>query len=377
MATLVVSDLHLGSRMAGDVARFPAVRAPLLEAAARADEVLILGDAVELRERPPAVAMEVAQGFFADLGEAVGASRVTIVPGNHDHVLIGPWLERRRRVEPDGMLGLEQRVDPAQASEFAQDIARWMPQSTLEIAYPGVWLRDDVYALHGHYLDRHLTMPSIECLGTRAVERFTRSGRREAPGPVEDYEAVFGPVYAWLFALARESRIDGKVSGAGSSHAAWEILVGDGSKQPLRHRALARVGFPVAVAALRAAGLGPLSSELSGTELRRACLRAIGEVLERLEVTAPHVIFGHTHRSGPYPGDDAGEWRAPTGSRLINTGSWTFEPRFAPEGQGRTPYWPGMAVTVGEEGPPQLRALLSDASSDDLQALRTEVVGAR
>ena len=29
---------------------------------------------------------------------------------------------------------------------------------------PGLWPADGVYATHGHYLDRHLTVPSFERL---------------------------------------------------------------------------------------------------------------------------------------------------------------------------------------------------------------------
>ena len=61
--------------------------------------------------------------------------------------------------------------------------------------------------------------------------------------------------------------------------------------------------------ALNRAGLGPLRADISGPELRRGALRAFGEVLTRLRVDAPHVIFGHTHRAGPLPADDRYEWR--------------------------------------------------------------------
>ena len=81
--------------------------------------------------------------------------------------------------------------------------------------------------------------------------------------------------------------------------------------------------FPVVVAALNRAGLGPLHADVSAVELRRAALRASHEVLGRLEVPAQHVIFGHTHRAGPLPGDDP---RQPEWGRLLNTGSWVYEP---------------------------------------------------
>ena len=50
MKTLVVSDLHLGAARRVDLLRRPELRAPLLEALARGDRLVLLGDALELRE---------------------------------------------------------------------------------------------------------------------------------------------------------------------------------------------------------------------------------------------------------------------------------------------------------------------------------------
>ena len=76
----------------------------------------------------------------------------------------------------------------------------------------------------------------------------------------------------------------------------------------LRRRALV-AGFPLAVAALNRAGLGPLRAEISSGELRRAGLRAMDEVAARLGLGDAYVVFGHTHRAGPLPGDREQEWR--------------------------------------------------------------------
>ena len=74
-------------------------------------------------------------------------------------------------------------------------------------------------------------------------------------------------------------------------------------------------------------GLGPFGADISAHELRRAGLRAMGEVVSRLGVQdARHVIFGHTHRAGPLPGESEGWW-LPGGARLTNTGSWIYERR--------------------------------------------------
>jgi hypothetical protein len=112
--------------------------------------------------------------------------------------------------------------------------------------------------------------------------------------------------------------------------------------------------FPVAVAALNRAGLGPLRPDVSGPELRRSALRATREVLTRLGVPpATHVIFGHTHRAGPLPGDDRSEW-----GRLLNSGSWLYEPAWLGDSPRESPYRPGFAAIVGDDGPPELVNLL-------------------
>ena len=74
-------------------------------------------------------------------------------------------------------------------------------------------------------------------------------------------------------------------------------------------------GFPVAVAALNRLGLGPLRTDISSDALRAAGLRAMREVADRLKLGDAHVVFGHTHRAGPLPGDDERDWDAGTLTR--------------------------------------------------------------
>ena len=83
-------------------------------------------------------------------------------------------------------------------------------------------------------------------------------------------------------------------------------------------------------------------------------------MLRRLGVRAPHVLFGHTHRSGPWPRDDPAEWTTAAGSRLLNTGSWVYQPHFLSGEPNASPYWPGTAVLVEDDGPPRLIRLLGD-----------------
>ncbi len=175
--TVVISDLHLGSSGGIDLLRRADIRETLWAELEAADEVVLLGDAIELRDRPLSAALEAARPFFDELGSVVGEARVLIVPGNHDYHLLNEWLERRR-LDQAGALGLEQRIPLGSAGPLAE-LTKGMGKAQIELTYPGVWLREDVYATHGHYMDRHLTVPTFERLAVAAVERIL-GGAKEA-----------------------------------------------------------------------------------------------------------------------------------------------------------------------------------------------------
>ncbi len=111
--------------------------------------------------------------------------RIVLVPGNHDHRLAEPLLDEVALA--GDALGLEHRGLPA--GEPATRIAGWLGKAELGIAYPGVWLRDDVYATHGHYMDCHMSLPRLECVAAAAV---MRAGGAQPPDPATpaDYERV-------------------------------------------------------------------------------------------------------------------------------------------------------------------------------------------
>jgi hypothetical protein len=241
-------------------------------------------------------------------------------------------------------------------------LAGWFSPHPLSVAYPGVWLRDDVYAMHGHYADRHTTVPMFERLGAGAMARLL--GSSPQPG-AEGYEAILAPIYAWLYAVAQRRDTSIGQSSHGPSARAWRALASDshGGWRRRISRAAAGAAFPVVIAGLDHAGLGPLRSDISGPALRRSALLAVGEVLAGLEIDADHVIFGHTHRAGPLPGDDRAEWTAPSGARLLNTGCWIDEPAFLGPRPHESPYRAGFAAALGESGPPELVNLLDGRQS--------------
>jgi predicted phosphodiesterase len=371
--TIVVSDLHLGSGGDIDLLRRPQVRETLWAEIQGADEVVLLGDVVELRDRPLAEALELARPFFDELGSALGAGRVLVVPGNHDHHLLDDWLERRRLSE-SAPLGLEQRI-AVESGPLAQLVAG-MGRTPIELAYPGAWLRRGVYATHGHYLDRHLTVPTFERLAVAAVERVlggTRAISEEpgAPGDsgsasVEDYERALAPVYAFLFALAQAGSTPERLAGANPSARVWQALGGGyGRAARLRGWLLGTVALPGAVGVANRLGLGPVRSDLSPGAITRGGLEAIAEVVRRLGIDADHLIFAHTHRRGPMRAETG--WRMPEGTRLWNTGSWVYAPGLVGRTAADSPYWPGTVAVLGDDGPPVLHHLLDDRSRTELR----------
>ena len=364
MVTLVVSDLHLGAVLGGDVLRRPAIRDRLFASLDGVDHVVLLGDVLELREQPLSVILAAAYPFFEELGEALGGGRVTVVPGNHDHQLTGPLIEARRMRAGAKPLGLEERAKAGSAGPLAA-LARRMPRTEVTLAYPGLWLRPDGYAIHGHYLDCHITVPRAEVLGIAATRRVLGRSADDARS-IEDYEAIVSPLYAFTYQLAHATGEGQLAVGTDFSTRVWTRL--NSHRPTFGSRLMGAVGIPVAVGLLNRVGLGPFTPDLSGPSLRRAGLRAIGKVLERLRVEAEHVLFGHTHRAGPRPAD-AGDpdWVTPSGSRLTNTGSWVYERSVVGRNPGESPYWPGGCALVRDDGPPELRNLLADVGHDALR----------
>jgi hypothetical protein len=335
-------------------------RAGLLGVVEGCDRLVLLGDLLELRHGPLREALRAAREPLRELGAALGPDgEVVIVAGNHDHHLIHGWTQRRAAAGPPAPLGLESAVD-WRDGEPLEVIAGLLAPARVRGAYPGVWVRDDVYAIHGHYVDLHLTVPTIERLGAGVMRRVVALSPG-GPHTAEDYESVLVPIYAWVHAIAQLADPDRSGVLHGGSVRGWQALTGPGRRR-LRARATA-LAWPLVVAGLNRARLGPLRPQLSGPALRSAGLQAIGEVASRLGVQAEHLIFGHTHRAGPLPGDELAEWRAPGGTQLVNSGSWVHEPAFLGADPASSPYRPGFAVLVGDDGPPELHNLLDEDPS--------------
>jgi predicted phosphodiesterase len=376
VTTAVISDLHLGSGGGIELLRREEIRELLAERLTGIDRLVLLGDVIELRDRPLAEALELSRPTLEALGAiaARAGAEVVVVAGNHDHHLVEPWLQARA-LEAAPPLGLEQLGDPDPGPLGA--VAEAMAPGQVRFAYPGLWLREDVYATHGHYLDRHLTIPTLERLGVAMVERLLGieaggpdpldpPSERAAPLSPDEYERVLLPVYSFLYGLA-QATVGGRVGGADPSLRIWRLLSG-GETRTARMRSwlLGSVALPGAIGVANRLGLGPVGSDLSPRAIARAGIAAMGAVVERLGISADHVIFGHTHRRGPLS-SDAG-WTV-NGTGLWNTGSWVHTPTLLGNAAAESPYWPGTIAIVGDDGPPELVHSLDGLSREELAGI--------
>jgi predicted phosphodiesterase len=327
--TLVISDLHLGSRIERDVLRRPEPLATLLAALEGVDRLVLLGDVVELLHgASPAPAAPVLRA----IGTRLGRDReVLIVPGNHDAALVRPWLRRH------GVPGAVDAAVPLDATPLLAEIASYLAPARVTVRYPGAWLSERIWATHGHYLDRHLLPESAYGIARGLLGRVPRDGARPS-----DYEQRRSPsvtaVEGWLGRWLPRPL-------AALAEGAAELA-----------RAATMPGIPRRLLSHRHA---PLTRLLLGLQMRRASIPALARVVHRLGVDADWVVFGHVHRCGPLAGDDPAQWAGPNGRpRIANTGSWVYEPLLLHRAEPPHPYWPGGAVVIEDDGDPRAVGLL-------------------
>ena len=206
---------------------------------------------------------------LARLGERLGERPVVVVPGNHDHALVADWLARAHAAARRSSSAARRstRRSPRRA------LAAMLAPAPVEIAYPGLWLADGVYATHGHYLDLHMTVPTLERLAVAAAagSRSPGGGAGTTRARRTTTRRVVTPVYAWAHAAAQTGRASDTVDGGRTIEGLERAAPRARAARSLRARALA-AAFPLAVRALNAAGLGPAAQR--ALDRRAAPLRA-------------------------------------------------------------------------------------------------------
>lgn len=336
--TLLISDFHIGSRSRSCVLEQRAPLERLLREVMHCDRLVLLGDIVELLEGRAQAALSAAAPILTAIGQAAGPGReIVIVPGNHDRPLIRPWL---RRASTD--LPVDATVPPDASPILARLLGHLHP-ATVEVRYPGMWLTPEIYATHGHYLDRHLIPVSnwgrLRGLRGHVPDEQGRPGDYERPGRVHA-----SPLMRWL-----PTPLADAVGGLGSlARATTMPAIQEGVLDPR---------------------IAPVTSHLLSLQMRRHALPAMARVVRRLGIDAEWVLFGHVHRLGPLDPDDPEQWRGPDGSpEFLNTGSWVYEPRLVNRASPPHPYWPGGAVVLEDGQPPRSTGLLDSLSAEQLHS---------
>jgi Calcineurin-like phosphoesterase len=324
LTTLVLSDLHLGNRAQRDVVRVSVVQERLLDALAGIDRLVLLGDLAELVTRSPRRSLAIAEPVLRAIGRRLGPGKeVIFVPGNHDGPLVRAWARAQGR-----SLSAAAEV-PLDATRGLERVTSWLGPSPVRVRYPGVWLDERTYAIHGHYLDHHLLPESPIGL--------PRGRLRQRPASLAlpaDYERGRIRSHHGRDALQRPLSML-----AGSFH---------------------RTLVPALPQLLMRARLASVTASLADAQMRHAALPALRRVLARLELEPEIVLFGHIHRRGPLEGDRDEDWQPAAGAQVLNTGSWLYEPLLTDRVTPPHPYWPGGAVLIADGSPPRSLGLLDD-----------------
>lgn len=299
--------------------RYPEPLNALLGVLDSIDRLVILGDVAELVTRNPRRSLAAAEPVLRAIGHRMGGDReVVLVPGNHDFPLIRTWVRARGRE-----LSTSDPVDPSATRALSQ-VVSWLAPAAVRVAYPGVWLDDGVYAIHGHYLDDHLFPDSAV-----GVPRGRLRGPVRSATPW-DYE---------------RRRIHSRRS--------RDSFLTRAVRRPVQ---TAMPAFPRVLLRLH---LASVSAAMLDLQMRRASIPALAHVLRGFGLSADWVVFGHVHRLGPLPSDRVEQWRdAEAGTRLVNTGAWLDEPLLNDGVSPPHPYWPGGAVLLEPGMDPRAVGLL-------------------
>ena len=392
MRTLVVSDLHLGSARGLDLLRRRASCAPRCSSgsptsigsccSATCSSCATARCARRWRRR--------ARSSRARRARSAGRELV-LVAGNHDHALVARGSRARGATPSPGRSASSSCIEPRRGLAGARADRRVGGAGADARRLPGP------LAARGRLRDpRPLPRPPPHRADARApaVGAMSRLLGRPAAGfaSVEDYEA--GRAGLRLARRRRPRRSHRRGLNGMATVAAWRALGGGSSdadaaevsarrRDPARRGCSARcagarscAGFPLAVAALNRAGMGPLHADISGTALRRAGLRRWGRSPRGSGSATPRRLRPHpSHR--PARRRRRHEWRGPAarGSQLRQLG---LRDDFLDSAGPSNPYWPGGAVLVEDDPahPPRRCACSATAPASSSRRRRSAVARA-
>lgn len=384
MRALVISDTHFGAWTGEDLLRHEAYRERLAPQLDALDEVIVLGDLVDLLFGRIEEAFDATRELLALVRERLQGGRVVFVAGNHDHHLVTADAERATERRLAALAGGEPDADSS--TFIGAFLERQLEGVEVEVRYP-TYTFGDVLCTHGHYLDPHSR--SSGGVGGRLLARALWSiaaGGRNDPRTLEDYESTTTLLTEMLYTIAQlphgceaqqsvftaTGRL-GRLARAGTLPVRLGRRLarrrggdGEGSGEPhapgyshARADAGARGGNPESPAS---GGPGYAAARLVWpSDPREHALEAFESVVDNLgwRPDSGQIVFGHTHQP-------LADVRPPGGgaTRYWNSGSWIYEPDVSsPEAYRRylENGWPGTAVLIDTDEPaPRLVEMLRD-----------------
>jgi hypothetical protein len=404
MDTAILSDLHLGAWQLNDLLRYPRFIKRLTRALGDVDQVVLLGDVLDLRFQRLDEALRVAAPFFRALGDTLRARRargrtprVVYVAGNHDNHfatrLIEAEQERALLLGRDGYR-FSGRIE-APTDMFLVRALGALLGTGIEVRFEYAYLTlpsgaGPVLATHGHYLDLHLSSPGERLLAL-LQQALTAYGQLPLRPSFDLYEAILRPqneVLHWIGQSPAGGQVESVIYRRmrGNRRAVPRGLLGRLRRNATR-RGL-RVGEALAGAVVSQLTRRLLKGDVAAISPAQAsevdeAIRAFMDSLYALEDdlfgaegwTSPpaYAVFGHTHRPGPLAGVDMPAlWRPRWGGQMVqilNCGSWVYDFPNALTPEYRQTRWPGTFVLVPEDDEPRLVAVLKDLSADDVEEI--------
>lgn len=379
MRTLVVSDLHIGARDRFSVIERPAVLEVMLKEIDRCDRLVLLGDLVELLEAEAGRTLRVARPILRAIGARVGPDRQIIyLPGNHDRGAIRGWIRAT------GPAIETESVVPPSASPLLAAVVEALAPAPVEVRYPGVWLSDRIWAHHGHYLNRYLHPDQAYGVMPRRRERTPAGRSRPIDFEPRRLGGGLGGGGGGLRSLVRYMPLRaalgledaGELARAATMPPTGELRPVSGG--PVSGAAGPRSpGYPdeplVPINTFKSRlhdrllhpSLSPIIAYLLSLQVRSHSIPAVARAAHDLGIEPEYLLFGHVHRRGPIEGEDLDQWNA-WGPKILNTGSWRWEPVLVQRVSPPHPYWPGGAIVIDELGEPSSVGLLDGLSREDL-----------
>lgn len=389
MRALVISDTHFGAWTGRDLLREERYLERLAPHLDEVDELIVLGDLLDLLFGSLEEALGAADGLLALAQEKLQGKRFVFLAGNHDHHFVVREAETARALAAAGGGNAGGAAEPQPGGLLRRLLEARLEGVEVDIRYP-TYRFGDVLLAHGHHLDPHARLSGP--LGSRILTRLLwaiAAGGPEDPRTEEDYEAQIGLLTEALYVVAQLPhgtiaqrnvfRAVGRLGATAAPIRRLEALARrlagrsrEASTEELAPNEVTSEHYRQAVAGegrrqreakvpAGAAGGPQLGRVVYPGDPRDQAVEAFARAVENLGWAreVDKIVFAHTHQ----PLADVRSHRDGR-VRYWNTGSWIYEPDLSSHdawvGYMRRA-WPGTGVAIDTSEPePRLVETLAD-----------------